>query len=75
MYEIDYVVGLLNLSYFLSLISKNDTNELAPVLPEFPTKDEQLDHLSSLAAPERLQVTIPKLDRCRYQLDPMWKRL
>jgi len=40
MYEINYVVCLLNLSYFLSLISKTDANELAPVLREFPTKQE-----------------------------------
>jgi acyl-CoA synthetase (AMP-forming)/AMP-acid ligase II/thioesterase domain-containing protein len=65
MHEIDYVSGLLNLSYFLSLVSKEQAKTLAPPMRELPTKEDQLNHLWNLAPPERLhelQLTIPKLD-------------
>jgi len=65
MHEIDYVSGMLNLSYFLSLITKDDANRLAAPLRELPSKQAQLEYVWAMAPPERLhelQLTIPKLD-------------
>ncbi|KAH7915035.1 atromentin synthetase [Hygrophoropsis aurantiaca] len=64
MHEIDYTGGMLNLSYFLGLISKNDANDLAPALKPLTPK-EQVDIVWKMAPPERiveLQLTPEKLD-------------
>ncbi|KAG9312428.1 atromentin synthetase [Chiua virens] len=64
MHEIDWTGGMLNLSYFLGLVSKQDANDLAPSLRPL-TRKEQLDIVWKLAPPERLielQLTPEKLD-------------
>ncbi|KAG8215411.1 hypothetical protein J3R82DRAFT_9019 [Butyriboletus roseoflavus] len=64
MHEIDWTGGMLNLSYFLSLVSKQDANDLAPTLRPL-TRKEQLDVVWKLSPPERLlelQLTPEKLD-------------
>lgn len=64
MHEIDYTSGMLNLSYFLGLVTKQDAHDLAEPLSKFP-KEEQLQKVFDMAPPERvheLQLSIPKLD-------------
>ena len=64
MHEIDYTSGMLNLSYFLGLVTKQDAHDLAEPLSKFP-KQEQLEKVFAMAPPERvheLQLSIPKLD-------------
>jgi len=64
MHEIDWTGGMLNLSYFLGLVSKNDANDLAPALRPM-TRKEQLEVVWKLSPPERLvelQLTAEKLD-------------
>ncbi|KAH7906729.1 atromentin synthetase, partial [Hygrophoropsis aurantiaca] len=64
MHEIDYTGGMLNLAYFLGLISKNDATDLAPTLKPLPPR-EQVDIVWKMAPPERiveLQITPEKLD-------------
>ncbi|KAG9315585.1 atromentin synthetase [Chiua virens] len=64
MHEIDWTGGMLNLSYFLGLVSKHDANDLAPSLRSL-TRKEQLDIVWKLSPPERLielQLTPEKLD-------------
>ncbi|OJA14888.1 hypothetical protein AZE42_12071 [Rhizopogon vesiculosus] len=64
MHEIDWTGGMLNLSYFLGLVSKHDANDLAPALKPL-TKMEQLEIVWKLSPPERLielQLTPEKLD-------------
>ncbi|KAF8435471.1 putative quinone synthetase [Boletus edulis BED1] len=64
MHEIDWTGGMLNLSYFLGLVSKQHANELAPTLRPL-TRKEQLDTIWKLSPPERLlelQLTPEGLD-------------
>ncbi|KAG2136613.1 atromentin synthetase [Suillus bovinus] len=64
MHEIDWTGGMLNLSYFLGLVTKQDANELAPALRPLSRK-EQLEVVWKLSPPERLielQLTQQKLD-------------
>jgi len=64
MHEINYTSGMLNLSYFLGLVTKQDANELAEPLSKLP-KEVQLQKVWDMAPPERLhelQLSIPKLD-------------
>jgi len=64
MHEIDYTGGMLNLSYFLGLVTKAAANDLTPELRKL-TRQEQLDIVWKLAPPERLvelQLTTEKLD-------------
>ncbi|OAX34261.1 atromentin synthetase [Rhizopogon vinicolor AM-OR11-026] len=64
MHEIDWTGGMLNLSYFLGLVSKHDANDLAPALKPL-TRTEQLEIVWKLSPPERLvelQLTPEKLD-------------
>ncbi|KAG2358793.1 atromentin synthetase [Suillus spraguei] len=64
MHEIDWTGGMLNLSYFLGLVSKHDANDLAPALRPM-TRKEQLEVVWKLSPPERLvelQLTPEKLD-------------
>ncbi|KAG1743827.1 atromentin synthetase [Suillus lakei] len=64
MHEIDWTGGMLNLSYFLGLVSKNDANDLAPALRPM-TRKEQLEVVWKLSPPDRLvelQLTAGKLD-------------
>ncbi|KAH7886719.1 putative quinone synthetase [Phlebopus sp. FC_14] len=64
MHEIDWTGGMLNLSYFLGLVTKQDANDLAPSLRPL-TRKEQLDVVWKLSPPERLvelQLTPEKLD-------------
>ncbi|KAG1835392.1 atromentin synthetase [Suillus subalutaceus] len=64
MHEIDWTGGMLNLSYFLGLVSKHDANDLAPVLRQM-TRKEQVEVVWKLSPPERLielQLTAEKLD-------------
>ncbi|KAG1758240.1 atromentin synthetase [Suillus occidentalis] len=64
MHEIDWTGGMLNLSYFLGLVSKHDANDLAPALRPM-TRKEQLEVVWKLSPPDRLielQLTPGKLD-------------
>ena len=64
MHEIDWTGGMLNLSYFLGLVSKQDAVDLTPSLRPLSRK-EQLDAVWKLSPPERLvelQLTPEKLD-------------
>ncbi|KAH7886559.1 putative quinone synthetase [Phlebopus sp. FC_14] len=64
MHEIDWTGGMLNLSYFLGLVTKQDANDLAPSLRPL-TRKEQLEVVWKLSPPERLvelQLTPEKLD-------------
>ncbi|KIJ15165.1 hypothetical protein PAXINDRAFT_77684 [Paxillus involutus ATCC 200175] len=64
MHEIDWTGGMLNLSYFLGLVSKQDANDLAPSMRPL-TRKEQLEIVWKLSPPERLvelQLTPEKLD-------------
>ncbi|KAG2106151.1 atromentin synthetase [Suillus discolor] len=64
MHEIDWTGGMLNLSYFLGLVSKHDANDLAPALRPM-TRKEQLEVVWKLSPPDRLvelQLTPEKLD-------------
>ncbi|KAG2106233.1 atromentin synthetase [Suillus discolor] len=64
MHEIDWTGGMLNLSYFLGLVTKQDANDLAPTLRPLSRK-EQLEVVWKLSPPERLielQLTQEKLD-------------
>ncbi|KAG1734878.1 atromentin synthetase [Suillus paluster] len=64
MHEIDWTGGMLNLSYFLGLVSKHDANDLTPALRPM-TRKEQLDVVWKLSPPDRLvelQLTPEKLD-------------
>ena len=64
MHEIDWTGGMLNLSYFLGLVTKQDANDLAPALRPL-TRKEQLEVVWKLSPPERLielQLTPEKLD-------------
>ncbi|KAH0835534.1 Alpha/Beta hydrolase protein [Lanmaoa asiatica] len=64
MHEIDWTGGMLNLSYFLGLVSKQDANNLAPALRPL-TREEQLEVVWKLSPPERLvelQLTPERLD-------------
>ena len=64
MHEINYTSGMLNLSYFLGLVTKQDAHDLAGPLSELP-KEEQLQKVWDMAPPQRLhelQLSIPKLD-------------
>ncbi|KIJ62498.1 hypothetical protein HYDPIDRAFT_94475 [Hydnomerulius pinastri MD-312] len=64
MHEIDWTGGMLNLSYFLGLVTKQDANDLAPSLRPW-TRKEQLEVVWKLSPPERLvelQLTPEKLD-------------
>ena len=64
MHEIDWTSGMLNLSYFLGLVSKQDANDLAQALRPLACK-EQLDAIWKLSPPERLlelQLTPEKLN-------------
>ncbi|KAF8546344.1 atromentin synthetase [Imleria badia] len=64
MHEIDWTGGMLNLAYFLGLVSKQDADDLAPALKPL-TRKEQLDAVWKLS-PERrlleLQLTPEGLD-------------
>ncbi|KAG0698966.1 Alpha/Beta hydrolase protein [Suillus ampliporus] len=64
MHEIDWTGGMLNLSYFLGLVTKQDANDLAPTLRPLSRK-EQLEVVWKLSPPERLielQLSQEKLD-------------
>lgn len=64
MHEIDWTGGMLNLSYFLGLVTKQDANDLAPTLRPLSRK-EQLAVVWKLSPPDRLielQLTQEKLD-------------
>ena len=64
MHEITYTGGMLNLSYFLGLITKEDARDLEGPLLKMP-KEEQLQKVWDMAPPQRLhelQLSIPKLD-------------
>ncbi|KIK34287.1 putative quinone synthetase [Suillus luteus UH-Slu-Lm8-n1] len=64
MHEIDWTGGMLNLSYFLGLVTKQDANDLTPALRPLSRK-EQLEVVWKLSPPERLielQLTQEKLD-------------
>jgi len=64
MHEISYTSGMLNLSYFLGLITKQDAVDLDEPFSKFP-KEEQLQKVWDMAPPQRLeelQLSIPKLD-------------
>ncbi|KAG2113392.1 Alpha/Beta hydrolase protein [Suillus discolor] len=64
MHEIDWTGGMLNLSYFLGLVSKHDANDLAPALRPM-TRKEQREVVWKLSPPDRLvklQLTPEKLD-------------
>lgn len=64
MHEIDWTGGMLNLSYFLGLVTKQDANDLTPTLRPLSRK-EQLEVVWKLSPPERLielQLTQEKLD-------------
>ncbi|KAG2745464.1 atromentin synthetase [Suillus brevipes Sb2] len=64
MHEIDWTGGMLNLSYFLGLVSKHKANYLAPTLRPMARK-EQLEVVWKLSPPDRLvelQLTPGKLD-------------
>ncbi|KIK13271.1 hypothetical protein PISMIDRAFT_18100 [Pisolithus microcarpus 441] len=64
MHEIDWTSGMLNLSYFLGLITKQDAIDLTSPLRRLSRKD-QLDLIWKLSPPERLvelQLTPEKLD-------------
>ncbi|KAG1728369.1 atromentin synthetase [Suillus paluster] len=64
MHEIDWTGGMLNLSYFLGLVTKQDANDLAPTLRPLSRK-EQLEVVWKLSPPDRLielQLTQEKLD-------------
>ncbi|KAH0835481.1 atromentin synthetase [Lanmaoa asiatica] len=64
MHEIDWTGGMLNLSYFLGLVSKQDAHDLAPSFRPLSRK-EQLDAVWKLSPPERLvelQLTPERLD-------------
>ncbi|KAG1782307.1 atromentin synthetase [Suillus placidus] len=63
MHEIDWTGGMLNLSYFLGLVSKYDANDLAHALRPL-TRKEQLEVVWKLSPLERLvelQLTPEKL--------------
>ncbi|KAG1834807.1 atromentin synthetase [Suillus variegatus] len=55
MHEIDWTGGMLNLSYFLGLVSKHDANDLAPALRPM-TRKEQLEVVWKLSPPDRLKL-------------------
>jgi len=64
MHEIDWTSGMLNLAYFLGLVSKQDAVDLTPSLRPL-TRLEQLEVVWKLSPPERLvelQLTPQKLD-------------
>ena len=64
MHEINYTSGMLNLSYFSGLVTKQDIHDSAEPLSKFP-KEVQLQKVWDMAPPERLhelQLSIPKLD-------------
>ncbi|KAG2113305.1 atromentin synthetase [Suillus cothurnatus] len=64
MHEIDWTGGMLNLSYFLGLVTKQDAADLTPTLRPLSRK-EQLEVVWKLSPPERLielQLTQEKLD-------------
>jgi hypothetical protein len=64
MHEIDWTGGMLNLPYFLGLVTKQDANDLTPTLRPLSRK-EQLEVVWKLSPPERLielQLTQEKLD-------------
>ncbi|KAG6335181.1 hypothetical protein ID866_3907 [Astraeus odoratus] len=64
MHEIDWTSGMLNLAYFLGLVSKQDAVDLTPSLRPL-TRKEQLEVVWKLSPPERLvelQLTPEKLD-------------
>ncbi|KAG9312397.1 atromentin synthetase [Chiua virens] len=64
MHEIDWTSGMLNLSYFLGLVTKQDAYDLIPSLRPL-TRKEQLEVVWKLSPPERLvelQLTPEKLD-------------
>ncbi|KAI6037492.1 atromentin synthetase [Pisolithus marmoratus] len=64
MHEIDWTSGMLNLSYFLGLVTKQDAVDLTNPLRRLSRKD-QLDLIWKLSPPERLvelQLTPEKLD-------------
>nr|A0A0S2E7X0.1 RecName: Full=Inactive atromentin synthetase invA4; AltName: Full=Nonribosomal peptide synthase-like enzyme invA4; Short=NRPS-like [Paxillus involutus]ALN66884.1 quinone synthetase [Paxillus involutus] len=60
----DWTGGLLILSYFLGLVSKQDTNDLAPSMRPL-ARTEQFEMVWKLSPPERLvelQLTLEKLE-------------
>ncbi|KAG1729452.1 atromentin synthetase [Suillus lakei] len=62
--EIGWTDGMLNLSYFLGLVSKDDATDLVPALRPL-TRKEQFEVVWKLSPPERLvelQLTVEKLD-------------
>ncbi|KAI6131781.1 atromentin synthetase [Pisolithus thermaeus] len=64
MHEIDWTSGMLNLSYFLGLITKQDAIDLTNPLRRL-SRNDQLDLIWKLSPPERLvelQLTPRKLD-------------
>lgn len=64
MHEISYTSGMLNLSYFLGLISQQDAKDLDEPLSKLP-KEEQLQKVWDMAPPQRLhelQLSIQKID-------------
>ncbi|EIW74202.1 atromentin synthetase [Coniophora puteana RWD-64-598 SS2] len=64
MHEIDWTGGMLNLAYFLGLITKGDADRLHPQLKE-RAREEQLSVVWEMAPPGRLaelQLTPEKLD-------------
>ncbi|KAG2753836.1 atromentin synthetase [Suillus brevipes Sb2] len=64
MHEIDWTDGMLNLSYFLGLLSKHDAEALMPVMRPL-TKKEQLEVVWKMSPHQRLvelQLTTEKLD-------------
>ncbi|KAG1869226.1 atromentin synthetase [Suillus tomentosus] len=65
MREIDWTSGMLYLSFFIGLVAKHDTDDLAPPLRPL-TKQEQLEFVWKMVPPERiveLQLTLEKLDK------------
>ena len=64
MHEIDYTAGMLSLSYFLGLVTKQDAEDLVEPFKRFP-KEEQVQKVFDMAPPHRLdelQLSIPKFD-------------
>ncbi|KAI6026071.1 atromentin synthetase [Pisolithus marmoratus] len=64
MHEIDWTSGMLNLSYFLGLITKQDAVDLTNPLRRL-SRNDQLELIWKLSPPERLvelQLTPQKLD-------------
>ena len=53
MRQLDFIEVLLNLSYFLNLMSEEYAHAISPAMHEL-SRDEVFEHIASIAAPERL---------------------